>query len=1168
MATQAEFEAAKTFQYKTDALKRLLNDRDGFDPVNDKFHADIFKYAYKTGKHYNRIMVQYNGTPLGIEHKHTANDQYTMLTPDAAEPGRYRLSFFDKQGFYSHSTHDTIPQAVEEMVRDGFFTEQKGILSQLNDSPEFEIGNRVSTLIGQLNMGKITHQEFSDQRNAIHDEIRERMDVNKRLSSLIEKGADINQLLNDIVKYEKAPLLSSIANLLQNKHINASIVFDDSTNPDDDYFGLYKDGQPPRIILKHECGEYLSQVFLHECIHAVTYDAIRSGDKASNVYVKRLSEIKQHARKELTQKGIDPDKYYGLSRESHLEELITEVFTDPELRQVLQQVSSKAAKGTRYSNTIKTMYDDIVQIVNDILGGEEKHHPVIKELMEIGAGLMIVNDKYTGDSTMNMIINDRGETVPAVGNEISIARAKARWPNLIEETQTLFKKYPRDLETQLINQIAAQGIRNTYEAQAVLDAAVLPLIERQVIKEPRIVIDPEKYSAMFAPTKFNVGDPVTFINDYGVVFENRNISGIDKNYGKETRYFMEPNDAPWYSSREGLFTSLTLDQYIIANLELLFPEIKADQDGEIILDLVAPNGKGFYERLTMRPIIDNDILPANSFNIKHFTASPSTIGIGDPEHIKHEFTFSVKDNRIEPYWMQKGPIYHDALSHKSNGIYTSPDEMKHEMHKLVYNMLEKTKTLEASINPVHVAYIDDKNKIVGYMADNQSLTTDIDKARDVSNNRVCMLQVGKDLLKSPHALEAHNPLTPKLVQHFKKNKYISAISETGTLTNTKGASTMFIQDENSFDQFKAIALAVAQYRVDPKTGVPLDTYAELKKHNFTDAELTKHNYHAEALKLVDDAIAEGFKPNSYSLIQTIHEYAPIQFAKIRGNEYFDKDLENGKLRNGDTATGEVTVEGEKHLYKITDSKGNVYETEERPTALHHFTGDNEAFRALTETISYHTGDKVIITPDNLKALLSLDDNADNQAIVTRLSNNAIQGTITGYNPQSDTVSVKFDNEVKYNDGAELLIAHPSKHLTNLTQNTTPTFPALSPAERQELTDFTKIIKESYPTAKPENLHQLCTIASDMKKLVIQNDRGTLSDEKFNTLTDTLEAKTKELTKDLPHVLRTYMYIATEPAIKLHIARGQTCNVPEIPKNKLTVPQEPKAAETLCTAQKR
>ena len=54
--------------------------------------------------------------------------------------------------------------------------------------------------------------------------------------------------------------------------------------------------------------------------------------------------------------------------------------------------------------------------------------------------------------------------------------------------------------------------------------------------------------------KFNVGDKVDFTNDYGVLFADRTIIGIEYWPGYiEPRYFKTPTDCPWYSSPERNF---------------------------------------------------------------------------------------------------------------------------------------------------------------------------------------------------------------------------------------------------------------------------------------------------------------------------------------------------------------------------------------------------------------------------------------------------------------------------------------------------------------------------------------------------------------------------------------------------------------------------------------
>jgi predicted nucleotidyltransferase component of viral defense system len=135
------------------------------------------------------------------------------------------------------------------------------------------------------------------------------------------------------------------------------------------------------------------------------------------------------------------------------------------------------------------------------------------------------------------------------------------------------------------------------------------------------------------------------------------------------------------------------------------------------------------------------------------------------------------------------------------------------------------------------------------------------------------------------------------------------------------------------------------------------------------------------------------------------------------------------------------------------------------------------------------------------------------------------------------------------------------HLLQINQQ-----PSLTTAEKQELSNFTAVVKHYFPEAPTDSIHKLCTVASDMKKLTIQNTNGILSNEKYNTLTDSQEKQIKTITdKDLPGTIASLPYDATAPALKLNIPSSvkeyvmSTYTVPEIPKNKLTI--APVAAKT-------
>ena len=55
-----------------------------------------------------------------------------------------------------------------------------------------------------------------------------------------------------------------------------------------------------------------------------------------------------------------------------------------------------------------------------------------------------------------------------------------------------------------------------------------------------------------AEPKFQIGDAVTFTNDYGVVFPGKTVIGVEvwSWQADEYRYFISPTDTPWFSAPE------------------------------------------------------------------------------------------------------------------------------------------------------------------------------------------------------------------------------------------------------------------------------------------------------------------------------------------------------------------------------------------------------------------------------------------------------------------------------------------------------------------------------------------------------------------------------------------------------------------------------------------
>ncbi len=163
----AQLADARNFKYKTDDHESMI---EYGEKSADPFYTDLFSFAYPKAKAYNDIMTTHKGQPEGVEYTNDAGDRYAYVTPDATEEEKFRVQYFDKDGFSSHATRDTREQALEEMIDDGFRTEAKGALDKLSGTPEFQRGNEVSSLISKLNSGEIDHAEFVRRRDALYQE--------------------------------------------------------------------------------------------------------------------------------------------------------------------------------------------------------------------------------------------------------------------------------------------------------------------------------------------------------------------------------------------------------------------------------------------------------------------------------------------------------------------------------------------------------------------------------------------------------------------------------------------------------------------------------------------------------------------------------------------------------------------------------------------------------------------------------------------------------------------------------------------------------------------------------------------------------------------------------------------------------------------------------------
>lgn len=175
-ATQTSplLEEAKTLQYKTPHLKSIL-DREALGSTEEGFFNHLLEIAMPKARIYDEIMRRYNGKPpMGVEFKHAKDDRYATLLPDASSPGKFRVQYFDKGGFASHDTFNSLQEATDEMLKGNFTVEDKGALKRLSKETAWEVGSKQVVLIQRLNRGEISHKQYIEKMEAIQNEVANR----------------------------------------------------------------------------------------------------------------------------------------------------------------------------------------------------------------------------------------------------------------------------------------------------------------------------------------------------------------------------------------------------------------------------------------------------------------------------------------------------------------------------------------------------------------------------------------------------------------------------------------------------------------------------------------------------------------------------------------------------------------------------------------------------------------------------------------------------------------------------------------------------------------------------------------------------------------------------------------------------------------------------------
>lgn len=110
---------------------------------------------------------------LGLTLKHTNRESWGVLTKDASDPGRYRWTQFQLDGFSGHCTHDTPELCLGDMIDDGYIVADQGALDRLCSTVEWERGSKITAIIQACNAGLMSWDEANRKAAEVKQQYQE-----------------------------------------------------------------------------------------------------------------------------------------------------------------------------------------------------------------------------------------------------------------------------------------------------------------------------------------------------------------------------------------------------------------------------------------------------------------------------------------------------------------------------------------------------------------------------------------------------------------------------------------------------------------------------------------------------------------------------------------------------------------------------------------------------------------------------------------------------------------------------------------------------------------------------------------------------------------------------------------------------------------------------------
>lgn len=113
--------------------------------------------------------ARHSANPVGVQLKSPLSERYTVILPDASEPGLFRLQYFDASGFSGHSTYNTAEQALHEAIVEGLTEDAPGALERLSVTGTWRLGVEAQGYRDLFNAGRMSFEDMLEAINALYE---------------------------------------------------------------------------------------------------------------------------------------------------------------------------------------------------------------------------------------------------------------------------------------------------------------------------------------------------------------------------------------------------------------------------------------------------------------------------------------------------------------------------------------------------------------------------------------------------------------------------------------------------------------------------------------------------------------------------------------------------------------------------------------------------------------------------------------------------------------------------------------------------------------------------------------------------------------------------------------------------------------------------------------